>query len=87
MIILVALLAFAGSALAALPGDWARRRATATETLAQLLNAGAVVALIVALATAGVVHGAAGVAALVVGLVGGQYTADRFAGHRWGAPA
>jgi hypothetical protein len=87
VIILVALLALSGSAVSALPGDWARRRATSTETPAQLLNAAAIVALIAGLAAAGVVHGVAGVAALVVCLVAGQYGADRLATHRWGTPA
>jgi hypothetical protein len=87
MIVLVAALALAGSALAALPGDWARRRAVPAQTLAQLANAGAVVAIIAALAASGVVHGASGAVALVMGLVAGQYLADRFASHLWGSLA
>jgi hypothetical protein len=87
MIELLAVITLAGSALAALPGDWARRRATATETPAQLANAAVVVALIVGLSAAGLVHGLAGVVALVVGLAAGQYAADRYANRRWGSPA
>ena len=87
MIELVAVIALTGSALGALPGDWARRRATTAQTPAQLANAASVVALIVCLSAAGLVHGLAGVAALVVGAIAGQYGADRYATRRWGSPA
>jgi len=87
VIVIVAVISLAGSALAAFPGDWARRRADAAETPAQLVNAAAVVAIIAGLAAAGVVHGASGAAALVIGLVAGQYLADRFASRLWGSPA
>ena len=87
MIELVVAIALAGSALAALPGDWARRRNTATQMPAQLANAAGVIALIVGLGAAGLVHGVAGIAALIVGVVAGQYGADRYATRRWGSPA
>ena len=87
MIIFVAVVALGGSALAAFPGDWARRRAGAAETPAQLVNAAAIVAIVTGLAAAGLVHGAARAATLIVGLIAGQYLADRFASHLWGSPA
>ena len=68
-----------------LPGDWARRRAAGpVVVLGQAITAAGVVGAIVITATAGWLHGAGAIVALVVGIVVGEGVADQVATRIWG---
>lgn len=85
MLIVTALIALALSAAAALPGDWARRRAsTTTEQLAQLGNATGVIATVALLIALDGARGFAGITILAVALIAGQILADTTASRLWG---
>jgi predicted membrane-bound spermidine synthase len=68
-----------------LPVDHLRRRVTgAASTVAGLVGAAALVAVVAGLAGAHVLGGGLAVPALVLGLVAGNVAADAFATRRWG---
>ncbi len=76
------------SAVAGLPADWARRRSShATANALTIANAAGILGAIGAVAALGIVHGFAGIAALVLGLAAGQVIADGLATRTWGLVA
>lgn len=73
------------SALAALPGDWARRNSSReVANLLNLLNGLAMVAIIALAAVLGVAHGLGGILGILSGIGTGQQLADGLANRKWG---
>lgn len=84
MIAAFVLAALAGAAVG-LPVDYLRRRFTqATATVAGLVNAAAVIAVIALIGATDAITSAAAVAALVLGVVAGNAAADATATAVWG---
>jgi hypothetical protein len=81
MFALTFIIALAISALAALPGDYARRR---HGNAFNVVSAAGVLIAIGSIAALGYPHGFAGIAVLVLGLAAGQQLADTVASRRWG---
>jgi succinate dehydrogenase/fumarate reductase cytochrome b subunit len=76
------------SALAALPGDWARRNSTPkTANVLNLANGLAMLVIIALAATLGVAHGVGGILGILSGIGTGQQLADGLANRKWGTPA
>ena len=73
------------SALAGLPGDWARRNSTRkTANLLNLANGVAMLAIVALAATLGVAHGLGGILGILSGIGTGQQLADGLANRKWG---
>lgn len=86
MFLVIPLLATILSAAAALPADWARRRAdSTTASLLQLISGASVLAALAVLITDGTVHGVLGVGMILGSVAQGQMLADGAASRLWGA--
>ena len=85
MFFILPLIATALSAAAALPGDWARRRAGSTASqLTHLLNLAGLATTLALLVTVGGAHGLLGIGAIAGSLAQGQMLADSAATRIWG---
>ena len=79
------LIALALSAVAALPGDWARRHSSRDVANAlNLANGIALVAIIALAARLGLAHGLGQMLGLLSGIGTGQQLADTAASRKWG---
>lgn len=79
------LIAASLSALAALPGDWARRNSSRElANLLNLVNGVAMLAVIALAAGLGFAHGLGGVLGILSGIGTGQQLADGLANRKWG---
>jgi succinate dehydrogenase/fumarate reductase cytochrome b subunit len=73
------------SALAALPGDWARRNSSReAANILNLANGIVMLAVIAAVTTLGLAHGIGGVLGILSGIGTGQQLADGLANRKWG---
>ena len=73
------------SALAALPGDWARRNSTPkTANTLNLANGTAMLTITALTAALGIAHGLGGMLGILSGIGTGQQLADGLANRKWG---